>query len=317
MKTILVTGGTGFLGSNLCVRLIQEGNRVVCVDNNYTGTLDNVQDLLAHPNFTFVLHDVCNPLVLENENINQIYNLACPASPIAYQGKHSIETTKTCVLGALNMLELARKHGATILQASTSEIYGEPQVHPQVESYWGNVNPIGVRSCYDEGKRVAESLFFDFWRHYGVDIRVARIFNSYGPNMSPTDGRVVSNFICQALAGDNITIYGDGTQTRSFCYVDDTIDGLVRLMNSEREIAGPVNIGNPNEIMVKDLAQMIVDRIDSGCRVVYCDLPSDDPTQRKPDITMAKQILKWEPKVSLEEGLVKTISYFSGKICKK
>lgn len=317
MKTILVTGGTGFLGSNLCARLIQEGNRVVCVDNNYTGTLDNVQDLLAHPNFTFVLHDVCNPLVLENENINQIYNLACPASPIAYQGKHSIETTKTCVLGALNMLELARKHGATILQASTSEIYGEPQVHPQVESYWGNVNPIGVRSCYDEGKRVAESLFFDFWRHYGVDIRVARIFNSYGPNMSPTDGRVVSNFICQALAGDNITIYGDGTQTRSFCYVDDTIDGLVRLMNSEREIAGPVNIGNPNEIMVKDLAQMIVDRIDSGCRVVYCDLPSDDPTQRKPDITMAKQILKWEPKVSLEEGLVKTISYFSGKICKK
>lgn len=317
MKTILVTGGTGFLGSNLCVRLIQEGNRVVCVDNNYTGTLDNVQDLLPHPNFTFVLHDVCNPLMLENENINQIYNLACPASPIAYQGKHSIETTKTCVLGALNMLELARKHGATILQASTSEIYGEPQVHPQVESYWGNVNPIGVRSCYDEGKRVAESLFFDFWRHYGVDIRVARIFNSYGPNMSPTDGRVVSNFICQALAGDNITIYGDGTQTRSFCYVDDTIDGLVRLMNSEREIAGPVNIGNPNEIMVKDLAQMIVDRIDSGCRVVYCDLPSDDPTQRKPDITMAKQILKWEPKVSLEEGLVKTISYFSGKICKK
>lgn len=316
MKTILVTGGTGFLGSNLCVRLIQEGNRVVCVDNNYTGTLDNVQDLLAHPNFTFVLHDVCNPLVLENENINHIYNLACPASPIAYQGKHSIETTKTCVLGALNMLELARKHGATILQASTSEIYGEPQVHPQVESYWGNVNPIGVRSCYDEGKRVAESLFFDFLRHYGVDIRVARIFNSYGPNMSPTDGRVVSNFICQALAGDNITIYGDGTQTRSFCYVDDTIDGLVRLMNSEREIAGPVNIGNPNEIMVKDLAQMIVDRIDSGCRVVYCDLPSDDPTQRKPDITMAKQILKWEPKVSLEEGLVKTISYFSGKICK-
>ncbi|MBR5575242.1 MAG: SDR family oxidoreductase [Alphaproteobacteria bacterium] len=317
MKTILVTGGTGFLGSNLCVRLIQEGNRVVCVDNNYTGTLDNVQDLLAHPNFTFVLHDVCNPLVLENENINQIYNLACPASPIAYQGKHSIETTKTCVLGALNMLELARKHGATILQASTSEIYGEPQVHPQVESYWGNVNPIGVRSCYDEGKRVAESLFFDFWRHYGVDIRVARIFNSYGPNMSPTDGRVVSNFICQAMAGDNITIYGDGTQTRSFCYVDDTIDGLVRLMNSEREIVGPVNIGNPNEIMVKDLAQMIVDRIGSGCRVVYCDLPSDDPTQRKPDITMAKQILKWEPKVSLEEGLGKTISYFSGKICKK
>lgn len=317
MKTILVTGGTGFLGSNLCVRLIQEGNRVVCVDNNYTGTLDNVQDLLTHPNFTFVLHDVCNPLVLENENINQIYNLACPASPIAYQGKHSIETTKTCVLGALNMLELARKHGATILQASTSEIYGEPQVHPQVESYWGNVNPIGVRSCYDEGKRVAESLFFDFWRHYGVDIRVARIFNSYGPNMSPTDGRVVSNFICQALAGDNITIYGDGTQTRSFCYVNDTIDGLVRLMNSEREIAGPVNIGNPNEIMVKDLAQMIVDRIGSGCRVVYCDLPSDDPTQRKPDITMAKQILKWEPRVSLEEGLVKTISYFSGKICKK
>lgn len=317
MKTILVTGGTGFLGSNLCARLIQEGNRVICVDNNYTGTLDNVQDLLSHPNFTFVLHDVCNPLVLENENINQIYNLACPASPIAYQGKHSIETTKTCVLGALNMLELARKHGATILQASTSEIYGEPQVHPQVESYWGNVNPIGVRSCYDEGKRVAESLFFDFWRHYGVDIRVARIFNSYGPNMSPTDGRVVSNFICQALAGDNITIYGDGTQTRSFCYVDDTIDGLVRLMNSEREIVGPVNIGNPNEIMVKDLAQMIVDRIGSGCRVVYCDLPSDDPTQRKPDITMAKQILKWEPKVSLEEGLGKTISYFSGKICKK
>ena len=253
MKTILVTGGTGFLGSNLCRRLIDDGHRVICVDNNYTGRLSNVSRLLNNPNFKFVNHDICQPLAVD-EHLDQIYNLACPASPPAYQGKHSIETTKTCVFGAINMLELAKAHRATILQTSTSEVYGEPLVHPQVESYRGNVNPNGIRSCYDEGKRCAESLFFDYWRHEGVDIKVIRIFNTYGPNMDPNDGRVVSNFICQALRGEDITVYGDGHQTRSFCYVDDLIEAMVRMMNSPKDFQGPVNTGNPGEFTIKGSA---------------------------------------------------------------
>ena len=313
MKTILVTGGTGFLGSNLCVRLIQEGNRVICVDNNYTGRMENIREIENHPNFKFILHDVCKPLEID-EHIDQIYNMACPASPPAYQGKHSITTTKTCVFGAINMLELAKKHGATILQTSTSEIYGEPLVHPQVETYRGNVNPIGIRACYDEGKRCAESLFFDYHRHEGVNIKVVRIFNTYGPHMDPNDGRVISNFICQALSGQDITIYGDGHQTRSFCYVGDLIEVIVRMMNSPAGFTGPVNIGNPGEFTIKELAEKIIAKIGGESRVVYRDLPSDDPTQRKPDITLAKTRLGWEPKVSLNEGLDKTIQYFKTQI---
>ena len=281
MKTILVTGGTGFLGSNLCRRLIDDGHRVICVDNNYTGRLSNVSRLLNNPNFKFVNHDICQPLAVD-EHLDQIYNLACPASPPAYQGKHSIETTKTCVFGAINMLELAKAHRATILQTSTSEVYGEPLVHPQVESYRGNVNPNGIRSCYDEGKRCAESLFFDYWRHEGVDIKVIRIFNTYGPNMDPNDGRVVSNFICQALRGEDITVYGDGHQTRSFCYVDDLIEAMVRMMNSPKDFQGPVNTGNPGEFTIKELAEMVVSKVGGRSKVVYKELPSDDPTQRWP-----------------------------------
>ena len=251
MNTILVTGGTGFLGSNLCSRLISEGNRVICVDNNYTGRLHNIVGIVNHPNFRFIEHDICEPLNVNDEKIDQIYNLACPASPPAYQGNYSIKTTKTCVLGAINMLELAKKHNATILQASTSEVYGEPLVHPQIESYRGNVNPIGIRACYDEGKRCAESLFFDYCRHEGVDIKVIRIFNTYGPNMDPNDGRVVSNFICQALSGQDITVYGDGAQTRSFCYVDDLIEAMIRMMNSEKGFTGPVNTGNPENLRLR------------------------------------------------------------------
>jgi len=313
MKTILVTGGTGFLGSNLCHRLIKDGDRVICVDNNYTGRLQNVADLLNNPDFTFIKHDICNPLDIE-EHIDQIYNMACPASPPAYQGSYAIKTTKTCVLGAINMLELAKKNHATILQTSTSEIYGEPLVHPQVESYRGNVNPIGIRSCYDEGKRCAESLFFDYHRHEGVDIKVVRIFNTYGPNMDPNDGRVVSNFICQALSGQNITVYGDGHQTRSFCYVDDLIEVIVRMMNSEYNFTGPVNIGNPGEFTIKELAEMVIQKIGNNSKVIYKDLPSDDPTQRRPDITLAKTELGWEPQVKLSEGLDKTIAYFKTQI---
>ena len=314
MNTVLVTGGTGFLGSNLCIRLIKEGNRVICLDNNYTGRLSNVESIRDNPNFMFVEQDVCSPLVFDNQEINQIYNLACPASPPAYQGSYSIKTTKTCVYGAINVLELAKKHCARVLQASTSEVYGEPLVHPQVESYRGNVNPNGVRACYDEGKRCAESLFFDYWRHEGVDIKVIRIFNTYGPNMDPNDGRVVSNFICQALSGQDITIYGDGSQTRSFCYVDDLIEVMIRMMNSPKGFTGPINTGNPKEFTIKELAEMVVSKIGGTSKVVYKDLPSDDPTQRRPDITLAKTKLGWEPKIKLAEGLDRTIEYFKTQI---
>lgn len=314
MNTVLVTGGTGFLGSNLCIRLIREGNRVICLDNNYTGRLSNVESIRDNPHFMFVEQDVCSPLVFDNQEINQIYNLACPASPPAYQGSYSIKTTKTCVYGAINVLELAKKHCARVLQASTSEVYGEPLVHPQVESYRGNVNPNGVRACYDEGKRCAESLFFDYWRHEGVDIKVIRIFNTYGPNMDPNDGRVVSNFICQALSGQNITIYGDGSQTRSFCYVDDLIEVMIRMMNSPKGFTGPINTGNPKEFTIKELAEMVVSKIGGTSKVVYKDLPSDDPTQRRPDITLAKEKLGWSPKVEISQGLDKTIAYFKTQI---
>lgn len=313
MKTILVTGGTGFLGSNLCARLISEGNRVLCVDNNYTGRMSNIAGLADNPNFKFIEHNIINPLTVD-EKLDQIYNMACPASPPAYQGKAAIMTTKTCVFGAINMLELAKKHNATILQTSTSEVYGEPLVHPQVETYRGNVNPNGIRACYDEGKRCAESLFFDYWREEGVDIKVIRIFNTYGPNMDPQDGRVVSNFICQALRGEDITIYGDGSQTRSFCYVDDLIEAMVRMMNSPKDFTGPVNTGNPGEFTIKELAEKIVAKIGGKSKVVYRDLPKDDPTQRRPDITLAKNKLGWEPKVQLDEGLDKTIAYFKTQI---
>ncbi len=313
MKTILITGGTGFLGSNLAKRLIKDGNRVICVDNNYTGRMENVEEIKESPQFSFIYHDVCAPLKVA-EKVDQIYNMACPASPPAYQGKHSIETTKTCVMGAINMLELAKEHNATILQCSTSEIYGEPLVHPQVESYRGNVNPIGIRSCYDEGKRCAESLFFDYHRHEGVNIKVIRIFNTYGPNMDPKDGRVISNFICQALLGKDITIYGDGSQTRSFCYVDDLIEAMVRMMNSDKEFTGPVNLGNPGEFTMKELADLVVKKIQSTSKIVFKELPSDDPTQRRPDISLAKKMLNWQPQIDLDAGLEKTIVYFKGQL---
>ena len=314
MKTILITGGTGFLGSNLCYRLIASGERVICVDNNYTGRMANISDLLSNPNFRFIEHDICEPLNVDDEKIDQIYNMACPASPPAYQGSYAIKTTKTCVFGAINMLELAKKHKARILQTSTSEVYGEPLVHPQVETYRGNVNPNGIRACYDEGKRCAESLFFDYHRHEGVDIKVIRIFNTYGPKMDPNDGRVVSNFICQALSGQDITIYGDGSQTRSFCYVDDLIEVMIRMMNSPADFTGPVNTGNPGEFTVKELAEKIVAKIGGSSKIVYNPLPKDDPTQRRPDITLAKTKLGWEPKVKLDEGLDKTIEYFKTQI---
>ena len=313
MKTILVTGGTGFLGSNLCRRLVKENNQVICVDNNYTGSLDNVADLMGLPNFRFIEHDVIEPLDV-NEKIDQIYNLACPASPRHYQGKAAIFTTKTCVLGALNMLELAKKNKARILQSSTSEVYGEPLVHPQPESYRGNVNPIGIRACYDEGKRCAESLFFDYHREEGVDIRVIRIFNTYGPYMNPEDGRVVSNFICQALRGENITMYGDGNQTRSFCFVDDLINGMILMMNARDGFTGPVNLGNPHEFTMNELAQKVLSLVQTDSQIVFEPLPKDDPTQRRPDISLAQKELGWEPKIQLQEGLEKTILYFKEKI---
>lgn len=313
MKTILITGGSGFLGSNLCIRLINEGNRVICIDNNYTGRLSNLGNVINHPNFVFIEHDITMPIDI-SEKIDQIYNLACPASPPAYQGAHSIMTTKVCVLGAINMLGLAKIHNATILQASTSEIYGEPMVHPQTEDYRGNVNPIGIRACYDEGKRCAESLFFDYHRLEGVDIKVIRIFNTYGPNMDPNDGRVVSNFICQALSNQDITIYGKGEQTRSFCYVDDLIEAMIRMMNSPLGFTGPVNTGNPSEFTIKELAEKIISKIGGQSKLIYKDLPSDDPTQRKPDITLAKTKLNWEPRVKLDDGLDKTIAYFKTQI---
>ncbi len=309
MKHILVTGGTGFIGTNLCRRLISEGHRVICLDNNYTGSLSNVEDLLSHPNFTFVEHDVIEPWDCD-EPLDRIYNLACPASPPFYQGNRSIFTTKTCVLGALNMLALAKRKGARILLSSTSEVYGEPKVHPQPEDYRGNVNPIGIRACYDEGKRCAESLFFDHHRHEGVDIRVIRIFNTYGPYMNPDDGRVVSNFICQALRGEDITIYGEGQQTRSFQYVDDLIEGMVRMMENEKGFIGPVNLGNPGEFTIRQLADQVLAKIPTESKLVQRPLPADDPTQRKPDIRLAHEMLDWAPTICLNDGLDMTIAYF-------
>lgn len=305
MKTILVTGGAGFLGSHLCDRLINEGNKVICVDNLYTGSMENIKHLMDNPNFSFKEHDVIEPIDVA---VDQIYNLACPASPPHYQAD-PIKTAKTSVFGALNLLELAKKNNARILQASTSEVYGDPQVHPQPESYRGYVNTIGIRSCYDEGKRMAETLFFDYHRQYDVAIRVMRIFNTYGPRMNPNDGRVVSNFIVQAINGEDITIYGDGTQTRSFCYVDDLIEGMYRLMNTEN-FTGPVNIGNPGEFTMLELAKKVIELTGSSSKLVYRPLPSDDPLQRKPVIELAKEKLDWEPTIMLEEGLKKTIEYF-------
>ena len=305
-KRILVTGGTGFLGSHLCKRLLDEGHDVLCVDNFFTSTKENIKPLLDNPNFELMRHDVTFPLFVE---VDEIYNLACPASPIHYQ-HDPVQTTKTSVHGAINMLGLAKRVGAKIFQASTSEVYGDPEVHPQKEDYWGHVNPIGRRSCYDEGKRCAETLFFDYNRQHKLRIKVARIFNTYGPHMHPNDGRVVSNLIMQALANKPITIYGDGSQTRSFCYVDDLIEGFVRLMNSPDDVTGPINMGNPGEFTILELAEKILELTDSKSELIYEDLPSDDPTQRQPDITLAKKILDWEPKIMLEDGLKKTIPYF-------
>ena len=306
MKRILVTGGAGFIGNHLCRRLLNEGNFVICLDNFFTGLKRHIEDLLDHPNFKLVEHDIVNPVDVE---CDQIYNLACPASPPHYQ-YDSVKTMKTSVLGIINMLELAKKYNATILQASTSEVYGNPLEHPQKELYWGNVNPIGIRSCYDEGKRAAETLMMDYHRQYGVDIRIIRIFNTYGPNMDPKDGRVVSNCIMQALADEDITIYGDGTQTRSFCYVDDLVEGMIKMMNNPKGFIGPVNLGNPSERTVLDLAQKIIELTGSKSEIVFMPLPSDDPVKRKPDIALAKKELGWEPKVDIVDGLKETIGYF-------
>lgn len=305
MKRVLVTGGAGFLGSHLCDRLIEEGNDVICVDNLFTGSKDNIRHLLSNPYFEFIRHDITEPLYVE---VDQIYNLACPASPVHYQ-YNPIKTAKTSIYGALNMLGLAKRVKARILQASTSEVYGDPEVHPQPETYRGCVNPIGLRSCYDEGKRMAETLFFDYHRQHKVDIRVVRIFNTYGPRMNQNDGRVVSNFIVQALKGQDITIYGDGMQTRSFCYVDDLIDGVIRMMNCEGFV-GPVNIGNPGEFTMLELAQKIITMTETKSKLIFEPLPSDDPTQRQPVIDLAKEKLGWNPTIDLDAGLQKTIDYF-------
>ena len=306
-KSILVTGGSGFLGSHLCERLLEAGNEVLCVDNFYTGDKRNIYHLLKNPRFELIRHDITVPISLE---VNAIFNLACPASPVHYQ-HDPVQTARTNVLGAMNMLELARRLRIPILQASTSEVYGDPKVHPQKESYWGNVNPIGVRSCYDEGKRCAETLFFDYRRQYGLDTKVVRIFNTYGPRMHPNDGRVVSNFIMQALMKKDITIYGDGSQTRSFCYVSDLVEALVRVMNTPKSFSGPVNLGNPQEFTVRQLAEKVIDMTGSKSKLVFRELPQDDPVKRKPDISLAKRVLKWKPEVALDEGLTWTIAYFS------
>lgn len=305
-KTILVTGGGGFLGSHLCERLLEEGNDVICVDNFYTGSKRNIRHLLDNPKFELIRHDVTFPLYLE---VDEIYNLACPASPIHYQ-RDPVQTVKTCVHGAINMLGLAKRLGAKVLQASTSEVYGDPDIHPQVEEYWGNVNPIGERACYDEGKRAAETLFMSYRRQCGLRIKIVRIFNTYGPNMHPNDGRVVSNFILQALRNEPITIYGDGSQTRSFCYYTDLIDAMVRMMNTGDEITGPVNIGNPGEFTMLQLAELVKKLTGSHSKLEFRKLPSDDPRQRRPDITKAKELLNWTPTTPLEEGLKRTIAYF-------
>lgn len=310
-KRILVTGGAGFLGSHLCERLLAEGHEVICADNFFTGGKQNIVHLLDNPYFELIRHDVTFPLYVE---VDQIYNLACPASPVHYQFD-PVQTTKTSVHGAINMLGLAKRTKARIFQASTSEVYGDPEVHPQPEAYWGKVNPIGIRSCYDEGKRCAETLFFDYHRQHNVDIKVARIFNTYGPRMHPNDGRVVSNFIVQALRGENITIYGDGSQTRSFCYVDDLIEGFVRLMATPEGFTGPVNLGNPGEFSMLELAEKVLALSGSQSRIVFQPLPQDDPKQRQPDIRLAREALDWEPRIDLEAGLVKTIAYFDRLLC--
>ncbi|MBE0626768.1 MAG: SDR family oxidoreductase [Burkholderiales bacterium] len=307
-KRILVTGGAGFLGSHLCERLVADGQDVVCVDNFFTGTKDNIAPLLGNPHFELVRHDVTFPLYVE---VDEIYNLACPAAPIHYQ-YDPVQTTKTSVHGAINMLGLAKRVKAKILQASTSEVYGDPEVHPQTESYWGNVNPIGIRSCYDEGKRCAETLFFDYWRQHHLRIKVARIFNTYGPRMHPNDGRVVSNFIVQSLRGEPITVYGQGLQTRSFCYVDDLVDGLIRLMDSSDDVTGPVNLGNPDEFTIRELAEKIIALSGTKTELAFSPLPADDPVRRRPDIAIAKDKLGWEPKVNIDQGLRKTIEFFDG-----
>lgn len=309
MKKILVTGGAGFIGSHLCKRLLQQGEKVICLDNLFTGTYDNIKSFLDNENFEFINTDIINPIDLD---VDEIYNLACPASPVHYQ-YDPIKTAKTSFLGALNVLELAKNVEARVLQASTSEIYGDPLIHPQKEDYRGNVNTIGPRACYDEGKRIAETLFFDYQRQYGVDIRVVRIFNTYGPNMLENDGRVVSNFIIQALKNVDITVYGDGSQTRSFCYVDDLVDGLIKMMEQD-DFNGPVNLGNPVEMTINELAEMIIEKIGSKSKIVYKDLPADDPVKRRPAIQLAKKQLNWQPKVPLTEGLDKTIEYFKTKI---
>ena len=306
-KRILVTGGAGFLGSHLCERLLGEGHEVLCVDNFYTGRRTNISHLLRLPHFEILRHDICFPLYVE---VDEIYNLACPASPVHYQFD-PVQTTKTSVHGSINMLGLAKRVKARILQASTSEVYGDPVIHPQPESYWGNVNPIGFRSCYDEGKRCAETLFFDYFRQHKLRIKVARIFNTYGPRMHPNDGRVVSNFIVQALKGENIAVYGDGSQTRSFCYVDDLIDGIIKLMNSPDSFTGPVNLGNPEEFSILQLAKKVIELTNSESDIVFAPLPSDDPSQRQPDISLARKNLDWDPRISLEKGLGKTIAYFA------
>ena len=305
-KRIMITGGCGFLGSHLCERLVEQDHEVLCVDNCFTGTKRHIRHLLDNPNFEFMRHDITFPLYIEAD---QIYNMACPASPIHYQFD-PVQTTKTSVHGAINVLGLAKRVKATILQASTSEVYGDPEIHPQPETYWGRVNPLGPRACYDEGKRCAETLFFDYHRQHNLKIKVARIFNTYGPRMHPNDGRVVSNFIVQALKNKPITIYGDGSQTRSFCYVDDLVDALMRLMNTNDEVIGPVNLGNPTELTILDLAQTIIDLTGSKTKIVHKDLPADDPRQRQPDITLARNLLDWKPTMPLEDGLKKTISYF-------
>jgi UDP-glucuronate decarboxylase len=305
-KKILVTGGAGFIGSHLCERLLKDGNEVLCLDNYFTGSKDNIVYLLGNPYFELIRHDVVHPFHVD---VDEIYNLACPASPVHYQ-YNAIKTIKTSVMGAINMLGLAKRLKAKVLQASTSEVYGDPSIHPQPESYWGNVNPIGIRSCYDEGKRCAETLFMDYHRQNNVRIKIVRIFNTYGPNMNPNDGRVVSNFIVQALKGEDITIYGDGTQTRSFQYVDDLVEAMIRMMATDDSFTGPVNTGNPNEFTMLELANLVLDLTGSKSKLIFKSLPSDDPKQRKPDITLAKEILNWEPQIQLRDGLIKTINYF-------
>lgn len=306
-KRILVTGGSGFLGSFLCSRLLEKGNEVICLDNFFTGSKKNILDLMGNHNFELIRHDVTEPLYIE---VDEIYNLACPASPIHYQ-KDPVQTVKTCVHGAINMLGLAKRTGAKILQASTSEVYGNPIIHPQVESYWGNVNPVGVRSCYDEGKRCAETLFYSYWLKNRLPIKIVRIFNTYGPGMHPNDGRVVSNFILQALQDKDITVYGDGSQTRSFCYRDDLVDAMIKMMSTRDDFIGPVNIGNPGEFTILELAEMVIELTGSKSKIVHMPLPSDDPTQRRPDISLAKSALGWMPHTQLREGLIRTINYFS------